>query len=208
MSAIVSKNDICNLALSYLGSYGTVTDIDSASNDTERVFALWYDITRQVLIKETQPNFARARRLIAELETTIPFGYAYAFEVPSDSLKVLGIGEIADTGNYIYAVEGNVIYTDDEWGSGLQLRYLKNETVVSNFSPEFVVAFAYLLAANTALPITQDDNKRKLLEQMAAVKANVVSSLSGQENKIVRISNSYFKKARNVSGLTHNTEQK
>lgn len=206
--AIIAKTDICNLALGHLGNYGTITNIDTPTNAKERTFNLWYDITRQDVLKRTMPNFALSRRVIAALETTIPFGYSYAFEYPTDCLKILGFGEIADTGDYIYSVEGGVIYTDDEWEDGLQLRFVKDIEDVTLFSPEFKMVLSYALASNVALDITQDINKKNMLEKELMNKMLISGSLNSQENKIVRISRSLFNRARRVPFLTRTPEQK
>jgi len=201
--AIGSDVDICNMALSHLGNYGTINSISTPRNDKERVFALWYDISRQSLLKLTMPNFALARKLVSELVATIPFGYDNCFEYPSDCLKVLGLGEISQKADYAYSIErhptneGLAIYTDDNWTDGLQLRYIKDVTDVNSFSPEFKMLLSWYLAGNVAMDITQDSNKMITIEKILPSKMSELSGMNAQENKPIRISNSLFKQARN-----------
>jgi hypothetical protein len=193
--AINSKNDICNMALSHLGNYGTVNDIDTPTNDKETTFALWYDITRQATIKLLMPNFALARKTVAKIVTTPAFGFKIVYEYPNDCLKLLGIGDINEK-DYNYAVEGNRIYTDYEWPDGLPVRYLKDIKDVNTMSPEFKVEFSFELAANVALPITQDPQKAALIIKQLPEKRASLSGLNAQENKPIRVSRSQFKQAR------------
>ena len=206
--AINSKIDICNLALGHLGNYGSIADIDNPALDKEVIFALWYDITRENLLKAMMPNFALSRRLVSELVTEIAFGYEHAFEYPSDCLKVLGLGNVDQRAEYKYSIEGNKVYTDDEWSDGMQLRFIKNITDVGMMSAEFKMALSLQLAANVCLPITQDVNKKKALEAQAVLKNMEASSLNAQENRPIRISKSKFMASRYNSTLSTDSEKK
>ena len=199
--------DIANMALSHLGNYGTVSSLTTPTNDKEITMNIWYDISRQTLLKMTMPNFALARRLVGELVVTIPFGYANAFEYPNDCLKVLGLGNVDEKGNYVYSVEGNAIYTDDDWDDGLELRYISDVTDVNSMSPEFKMLLSWYLAANVAMPITQDANKKAVMEKLLPSKMAELSGLNAQENPPIRISNSRFGAARRLD-LARNAEKK
>lgn len=194
---ITSKVDICNLALGHLGNYGSVTNIDTPTGSKETTFALWYDITRQTLLKRMIPNFAMSRRTIAAVSVTPPFGYTNVFEYPSDCLKVLGLGDIDQRAEYIFNVEGEYIYTADAWVDGLELRFIKDIKDVNSFSPEFKLAFAMELAKNVALDITQSAEKAALLEKVLPMRLMELTSINAQENRPIRLSVSRFKQARN-----------
>jgi len=157
--AINSKVDLCNMSLGHLGNYGTITDIDTPTEDKEITFALWYDISRQTFLKMTMPNFALDRRVVSRRSTLPPFGtdlgYQYAYEYPNDCLKLLGIGEVMEKENN-YAVEGRNIWTDELYENGLPIRFIKDITDVTVMSPEFKMTFSVYLASNVALEITQD----------------------------------------------------
>lgn len=196
MSAITSKVEICNLALGLLGNYGTVSDIDVPVDDKELTFAKWYDIVRQYVLKKSMPNFALSRRVVAQVAVTADdFGYNYAYEYPSDCLKVLGLNEI-DLKEGDYAVEGNRIFVNDNYDSGAKLRFIRDIETVASFSPEFVMLLANYLAAFTALEITQDPNKSAELKATLPAVDLDASSINAQENPPIRISNSRFRQAR------------
>ena len=192
---ITSKVDLCNMAVGRLGNFGTISDIDTPKEDKEIICALWYDISRQTFLKMTMPNFSIGRKRVSQSTETPPYPFSYAYEYPSDCLKVLGIGAIEDKENN-YTVENNMIYTDVFYEDGLPLRYIKDVTDVSAMSPEFKEGFSWYFAGNIALEITQDINKAKLIQEILPQKLATLSGLNAQENKPIRISRSKFKASR------------
>lgn len=197
--AVTSKVDLCNMAVGHLGNYGTISNIDTPSDDKEVTFALWYDISRQNYLKMSMPNFALDRRVVSKVVKPPPFGidlgYQNAYEYPSDCLKVLGIGEVKDKENN-FAIEGKDIWTDQVYDTGLPLRFIKDITDVTMMSPEFKLNFSIFLASNVCMDITQDVQKAKLLMTLLPEKLGVLSGLNAQENMPVRKSVSRFRASR------------
>lgn len=193
--AITSKVDVCNLSLGHLGNYGTVTNIDVPTNDKERVFKLWYDITRQATLKQMMPNFALARKVVAQMDETPAFGYAYAYEYPNDCLKMLGIDGVSMKENN-YAVEAGRILTNEDYPDGMPIRYIEDVTDVTRFSPEFKILLSQELGAAVALGITQDVQKAAKITAMLPQLRMAASGMNAQENRPIRISNSRFRAAR------------
>lgn len=204
--AVNSKVDIGNMALSLLGNYGIINNIDTPKTDKERVLALWYDICRQFVLKLLMPNFALDRAIVAQLEETPQFGFAYYYEYPNNCLKLLGVGNVEDKENN-YNVEGGKIAHDTDYSSGMPIRYVKDIEDINAWSPEAKLLFAQYLAAYTALPITQDVAKASKLKQELPAEISSASGLNAQENMPVRISNSRFKQAR-YNGVPTNTSKK
>lgn len=197
-----SKSDICNLALSHLGNYGTVSDIDTPTNDKEITFSIWYDITREMLLKMTIPNFALKRRRVAkitesDIEIAQRFGFANVYEYPNDCLRLLGIGNVDEKTND-YAVEGNRIYTDlDYTETGLPIRFIVNVKDVSLMSVEFKMDLSWMLASNVVLDITQSTEKQLFIEKILPTKLSSSSAMNAQENRPIRINRSKFRESRN-----------
>jgi hypothetical protein len=181
-----------------MGNFGTITNIDTPQNDKELTFALWYDISRQYLLKLLMPNFALSRRIVAAL-SAVPAGYAnsfaYAYEYPSDCLKVLGIGNVEDKQND-YTVESNMILTNTEYADGLPLRFIADVEDVSKFSAEFVKGLSLYLASQACMSVTQDVAKAGQLEVMVSRVIGSISGMNAQENRPIRISNSLYKQSR------------
>lgn len=182
--------------MTYFGNLGSISDIDTPRNTKETTFALWYDVTRQKLLKLAMPNFALGRKTVAALVAAPPFGYERAFEYPADCLKVLGLGEVEDKDRYPYAVEGRVIYTNDNWDDGLALRFIKDYSDVGTMSPEFKIQLAIELAANVCLALTKDKAMQAKIQQMLPGALAEASALNAQENRPIRISTSRFRTAR------------
>lgn len=199
------------MALGHLGNFGTVSDIDTPTNDKEITCALWYDITRQSLLKTVMPNFALARRLVAQEVVTPDFGYANAFEYPSDCLKVLGLGNVDERSDFTYSIESIddelVVLTDDDWEDGMELRFIKDIEDVNAMTPEFKMLLSWALAANIALSVTQDANKAAAIEKMLPMKMSELSGLNAQENRPIRISHSRFRASR-YANIGRNPEKK
>ena len=74
---MVTKSEICNLALSRLGDKKTVENIDNPTTQTEKTFAKWYDVTRRASLRKMIPNFARVREIWAKSNYTPAFGYKF-----------------------------------------------------------------------------------------------------------------------------------
>lgn len=207
--AINSDADICNLSLSYLGQKGTVTDIDTPTKDIERIFKLHFDVTRNTLLKMIMPNFSLARKRVAQITSYTADdeeGYAYAYQQPTDMLKLLGIGNAYKKQNN-YIVEGDSIYSDELYEDGAYIRYIKTITDVSKFSDEFKNLLALYLAIQVCIPITQSTQKKQLLQSELQGAMMTVSSLSAQENRPILRSTSRFKQSR-TDGFAHDVIKK
>ncbi len=198
--AITSKVDVCNLALAQLGNFGTISNIDTPTNDKERIFALWYDISRQFVLKLMMPNFALTRLIVSQLVETPAFGYAFFYEYPTTALKIFGVGDVRDKENN-YNIERTTagvkaISHDTDYDTGMPIRIVADVTDINSWSPESKIMLSQYLAAYTAKPITQDN---ALAAKMIADLPSAMSMASGvnaQENMPVRISNSRFKASR------------
>lgn len=211
MPAVTSKVGICNMALSHMGNYGTVNDIENPKDSKESTFALWYDTTRQAALRLAIPNFAMARRIVAKKSTTPVFGYAYSYEYPSDCVKVLGFGD-ADANPDSYSVERGIdgfteIQIDEDYVDGLPLRYIADVEDVAAMTADFKILLSYLLAANTVLPITQKQNLKDKIELQLPSKISQLSGINAQENPPIRKSTSNFRQARYTTPVRHGSKR-
>lgn len=200
--AVSSKNEICKMAQAHLGNFGSsVNDIDNPQTNQEITFALWYDTARQDLLKTVIPNFSMTRRTVGQKSSTPTFGYAYAYEYPADCLKLLGVGDVDLKAND-YSVEAvdneKSICLDDDYTTrgGLPIRFIRDVENVDEMDADFIALLAVKLAAMVCMPLTQDFNKKKLMEQMLTSEMSRISGMNAQENRPVRKSNSRYKQAR------------
>lgn len=203
MPAFNSKVQICNLAAGAQGLKNSINNIDTPTSDKEIVFAQWYDITRQHVLKFLMPNFALQRVILAALPT-VPAAYAmeyrYAYQIPSNCLKVLGLGPI-DSEETKPTVEGGIIFTNVCYnsGNGVPMRFIADITDVTQFSPDFIMTFASILGKLTAMVNTQDPAKKASLLKDAMQEWTNSTAQNAQENKPVRMSRSRFRDARRTN---------
>ena len=184
MPAFNSKVQICNLAAGSQGLKNSINNIDTPRSDKEIVFAQWYDITRQHMISVIPPAYAQY--------------YTAAYSIPSDCLKVLGLGPI-DTDDSKPTVESGMILTNVYYPSAPSLRYIADVTDVTQFSPDFIMAFAAVLGKLTAMVNTQDPAKKQSLLTDAVMEWHNSSAQNAQENKPMRYSRSRFREARRTT---------
>lgn len=189
------KTQICTLANSLLMQASAINNIDTPVTPQEKAYSKWYKTANEYCLKHLMPNFALDRRVVSQLPNGPAFGFEYAYQKPSDCLKVLGIGNAEDKTND-YNVEGDQIQTDLLADDGLEIRFVKNITDVTKYSPEYIILLAWKLAELTCMEITKDKEMLGYLRKTVPIEFLTASALSGQENKPIRINNSKFRQAR------------
>jgi len=168
MPASLTEANICNMALSELGA-GQITALSDTSKEGVKC-ALYYPIARDFLLERFDWNFATVRiKDQARLSTDPIYGFANAYSVPPDSMRVLAIAtndqEIVANrdGGYAWKKEfmtgiGQVILTD--FGPPINIRYIKAITDTQQFTATFAIALSKYLASVLAIPLTRDRNRK------------------------------------------------
>jgi hypothetical protein len=192
---MVTKSEICNLALSRLGDKSTVENIDVPKTQTEKTFKKWFDVTRRAALRKMMPPFARKRKLWAKSNYVPDFGYSFAYDYRADCVKVLGIGNM-DEPDTNYVVEGNYILTNSDYKDGLPVRYVEDVTDLGRFDDNFIELFSLLLACNVAPEITESASRVKGIESSLPIKIAEVMAVSSQENKPFIVRSSGLRNAR------------
>ena len=166
-----SEVSICNLALTQLGA----NTIISLSDDSEvaRKCAAVYTRVRDEMLSSHPWNFAVKRDTLAVLDETPKYGYTYAYQLPTDCLRVL---ETED--DWEYQVEDGKLLTD---ASGCTIRYIFRNEDPSDYSPGFVTAFAAAIAKALAFAITESRTISADAAQMAQTALANAKSKDGQE---------------------------
>lgn len=165
MTSIVS---ICNLALSNIGK-----DNISALNEPTpeaRACNQFYEHVRDMLLQSYPWRWAGRTLSLAEVANDRPNEWAYAYQRPTDCLKLRWI--VADPSSVVDAAiatktddfgvahetDGQLIYTDI---SPAFLRYTTRITDPTKFSPLFVEALSWHLSVRLAMPLTRDPSIRQ-----------------------------------------------
>ena len=172
-----SAVDVCNSALQKCG----VSSIMSLTDPTReaRSCALAFDSNRRAELRKRNWNFAIKRKILGPDSAAPAFDYAYAFQLPSDCLKVI----VPKDSSLDWVIEGRTILTN--YGNGvLNLRYVADITDVTQWDSTFYDVFACSLALDVVEQLTNSPAKKRTLEQeynealADAAKANAFEKVS------------------------------
>lgn len=166
-----SEVQICNLALSHLGSY-TINALTEASQEARKC-KLYYPIARDFVLRDFPWNFAEHRAYLALLSDVTPVGYDYAYQYPTNCLKAREVYNEVTGGEPIDFVvnatsdgTSKMILTNE---ADAILIYTMRITDPNVFDIAFINALSFKLASDLAQPIT-----KKITLQQAMVRAYAV----------------------------------
>lgn len=158
---MASAVDICNLGLAHLGDEAAVSAISPPDGSVQASHcARFYPIARDACLEAHSWGFATRRVAPANVASAVPSSWQYAYALPAECLKVLNVwGEdySEDDKGYDFVVESNasqgtMVYTNAE---NATIRYIVRVTDTTKFTPMFVTALSYLLAAYLSGPIVK-----------------------------------------------------
>ena len=147
---MADETSIANLALAKLG----ISPIMALNDDSKQAqFAnRFFDHTRDEVLAAHPWNFAMRRAALNKLATAPLFGWANAFQIPTDCLRVTQLNEIDPTERFpLFSIEANQLLTDEDEA---QIRYIARVEDGSFYPPLFVHALATMLASRLAGPLT------------------------------------------------------
>jgi len=84
--------DICNMALSEIGTQSTIAALNEQSNEAIQC-NLWYDTMRRRLLRAAQWGFARTQVTLTQVadaipDNTSPYPFLFSYTYPTDCLKL------------------------------------------------------------------------------------------------------------------------
>lgn len=201
MASPSTKTDICNLALSRIGSE-RVTEAQITANTAVIPIHcnLHYEQTRDALLRSYWWRFAGARATLSTT-TTPTFEWAYAFSLPSDFLAFRSVYEDNNTPlkntTDSFKFEGKVLMSDD---SSMQIRYTKQVTTVADFEPLFIEVLVLQLALKLVMPIAQDLKLyREIKEDLKLLMPSVRAMDRQEQNNVGRTALSTWNNARSAN---------
>lgn len=164
---MASETAVINRALSKLGANRISARSDPTKNARE--MDANYDLIRDYMLRAFTWRFTIARKQLSALSTTPAFGYDYEYQLPTDCLRVIQVGEsyVASLSDYRtadespFAIEGRKLLTD--LTAPLSLRYVSKVENAQLFDACFVEALACKLAAETCEAITGSTSKKQEL---------------------------------------------
>lgn len=166
---MASQTAIANRALTKLGA----SRILSLTDDVEaaRVINSMWDIVREAELRSKNWNFSITRTSLAALLSAPSWGYDHAYQLPSDCLKVIQVGEyfpgvsltdFRSSNEAEYQIEGQNILSNLD--APLKIRYVADITDTGLWDSLFVEAFASRLAYESCEAITQSNSKKQSAE--------------------------------------------
>lgn len=184
-----SKTELFNLALAEVPAPAVTSDTENSPE--AKACRRFYDACLAELVDGFEWRFAKKQAVLAEITNDREDEWTYAYQVPSDCAKPLALvvplqqqeypGEPGDAypadllnGRAIpYDLQGTTIYTNQDEAT---LRYVRNSVVLADL-PALTAKALYLeLAARVSGFLTQRDDRKAALLQLAAtalVKAQV-----------------------------------
>ena len=165
-----TKVSICNEALSMIGAKSIISFDENTEN--ARRCASIYDSTRRALLRMHPWSFARKRLQLAPVATHPSFGYAHAFPLPRDFIRII------DTANVDYEVEGLYILADSNL---VNLIYVSDNDNEQTWDSLFSECMALYLVNKLAKPITGSNAEGDSAWQKLQNMLKQARTINGQE---------------------------
>lgn len=155
-----TQSEICNMALSNLGLDNNITSIDDPQTQTEKIFAQFYQLVLNKVLKRERPQFAIYDESIPP--TVFSDGTIH-YMVPSYALEVLRIngqtqGWTIEHGEIIFIDSCVMLHEDDN----IDIKFVRALTDTGLFPEEFVELLAWELAMYCCGRLTQDSTMLQL----------------------------------------------
>lgn len=154
---LISKIDICNMALANLGS-PPIQSVDGPA-PSQKACKLRYEEARIEALTGNLWNFASMWRKGSRLAIQAKPPYAYAYQYPTDALRVFEIFREKGATPVPFEVTdrpdapGKLIHTSHEAPTFI---YTRDKTDPTTFDADFVQALSWLLASKIAMPVTKN----------------------------------------------------
>lgn len=196
---MLSKTEICNMAISHLGIGKEIADLDTEKSSEAGACRRFYDVARDSSLRGFNWPFARqfsTLNLITDNTTQIDSTSSYLpewnyyYAVPSGCLSIHRVlsGARNDSRQsrvpyiLVQTQSGPQIYTDQ---INAQIEYTSQLTDTSLYPPDFVMAFSFLLASYIAPRITGGDNfqigKMALEQYLSAISMAKAKALNEEQ---------------------------
>lgn len=167
---MASKVDIWNLALSHIAHRAVIADPDEATTEANHC-RRFYPIALRVALEHFLWSFATRRVPLAEVTNPVDH-WMFAYAMPTGVVKARSVllpESTDDAKEQDFAVEsaadGSLIILTNVEDAVLKYTALVEDT--NKFTPMFVLALSYDLAAMLAGPIPKDPKVKKAMMEAA-----------------------------------------
>lgn len=197
---MASVVQICNMALSHIGSEARVASISPPDGSVEAGYcATFYDQARTEMLEPGNWRFSLRRAALAQV-TNLSETWAYAYALPSDCLRPLRIlrpttlvtvftqdralYEPNDRNSAPFDIEADVLYTNEPEAV---LVYVRDVTDTGKFTPSFSSALSYLLASYLAGPFIKGNEGVRIgdaMRERAMALADMAAAASANSGSV------------------------
>lgn len=180
---------LANLALGNLGAR-RISSLTPPSDNIAEIVESRYALCRQVFLRMGVWNFAKKRWTISRTSTPA-FDWADAYLIPAECLRILTVeGDTEKWSTRQYDVEGREILINAGGASSIKLRGIIDVEDLSLWTADAKDAFAWLLTASLAYPITRSKEVSAWAESMLSRVLPDTKSVDGQEAPVTVIEES------------------
>ena len=173
-SESLSVIQICNMALTQLGE-PSISSL-AEKNKASRLCDLRYIDVRNAVLRAHPWNCAIKRASLAQLNETPAYGYAYAFQLPTDFLRLVR----PQVSSAKYKIEGRKVLTNE---SEFNLTYIYALDDVTQMDSLLQAAIAARLAAELALPLARSAERQNNLWQQYKEKLSEARFIDASEHE-------------------------
>lgn len=183
-----AKTEVFNMALANVGSTEFLAS-DTETNHVANLCNLFYEQSRQFVLRDFPWRFAKRRVALALLAGTPPTCWGFQYSAPGDSLKIRAL---ATPGNRTPLVEQKtpfelasngaeeVVYTDLEEAECI---YTQNIEDLTRWPVDAREALTYHLAAKLALPLRGKEGVQLASSMQSAYAAVVEQAAAANLNE-------------------------
>jgi hypothetical protein len=167
---------ICSNALLMLGDR-PISAFDEGTDRALLAANLW-PMARDHVLRRHPWNCAIKRVILSPDVAAPAFDYRYQFQLPSDWLRTLSIGEEGTRTRY--KLESRKILMDE---NECQLRYVWRNEVPSTWDAQLVAAMTSVMRAIFAYPVTQSGSLEQLIDSVLVGILREARAVDGTEDE-------------------------
>lgn len=166
---------LCAKALVKLGAQ-PITSFDDPVVEAQVAREL-YPAVRDALLASFPWSFTIAQATLVRDDTTSPVDFAYAYLLPDDMLRSISAGTGGRGRGLVFRIRGDRLVAD---APDVTLTY-QRRVPESEFSVSFVAALVAKLAAEFAIPLTENSARAESLQRLAAEEIRLARLLDSQQ---------------------------
>lgn len=170
---MASKIEIINHALALLGA-SRISSLSELTHEAT-IMSTVYETVRDDLLRSHNWNFAIKRTSLAKLSETPAFEFKAYFQLPTDCLRVIKTNDETAP----YKIEGRKLATDE---NAVKIKYIRNDTVESEYDAQFVTTFAAALALESVPALPAKGSLFQSLGNLYMVRLERAQAMNAIEN--------------------------